>query len=212
VNSLDLSTFFDLSKVSFKDLFKGCTYPWEALQKLPSYVEGLKLGKIHPKIPSNATIVNEEGVHIGEGSIVEPGAYIEGPCYIGKHCLIKNGSYIRSHALIDDHVLIGHCTEVKSSIFLPFAKAPHFNYVGDSIVGNDVNLGAGLICANLRIDNEEVIIHFQGQKLRSGLRKFGAIIGDGCKLGCNCVINPGTLLEPKSVSRPCESLRGIIEK
>ena len=108
---------------------------------------------------------------------MEPGAYIEGPCVIGKACQIRHSAYVRPYVVTGDRCIIGHSSEVKHSILLDGAQAPHFNYVGDSILGNGVNLGAGVICANFRLDHREVIVEIEGNRHETGLRKFGAIVG-----------------------------------
>ena len=111
--------------------------------------------------------------------------------------------------ILSSYCTIGHCTEIKQSLLLKQAKAPHFNYVGDSILGNRVNLGAGFICANVRHDRKEVVVPSLGKKISTGLKKFGAIFGDDCQMGCNGVSNPGTLFLKENTALACESLRGF---
>jgi NDP-sugar pyrophosphorylase family protein len=139
----------------------------------------------------SVTIDESNGpVHIVDGSLIGPGAHIEGPSYIAGE--VRHGAYVRSHSWICRGAVVGHATEVKHSLLLPGAKAPHFNYVGDSILGRDVNLGAGCKLSNLRNDGREIRIHNLG--IDTGLRKFGAILGEGVQIGCNAVCNPGTVL------------------
>ncbi len=200
-------SFFDLSSFSHKELFVLDRPVWESLKGLKSYLESLELGKIDCSIPSNTELVNPESISIGKGTIVESGAYIEGPCVIGKDCQVRHGAYIRGNVLTGDRCIIGHATEVKHAIFLDDSKAPHFNYVGDSILGNHVNIGAGVICANFRLDHGEVIVEVEGKFYKTGLTKFGSVLGDGTQLGCNSVINPGVLLRKGTLSHACSSIQ-----
>lgn len=205
-----LNQFFNLDEYSHASLFEDSQYPWQALERLKSYFTSSKLGKIEVAVPSSVHLVHPELISIGKGTVVEPGAYIEGPCIIGKNCSIRHGAYIRGEVITGDHCVIGHDTEVKHSIFLNSASAAHFNYVGDSILGNKVNLGAGVKCANLRLDHQPIHVFFFHEKIETGLRKLGAIIGDGAQVGCNCVINPGTILGRNSFCFPCLNVYGFI--
>ena len=128
-----------------------------------------------------------------------------GPAYIGPCAVIRHGAYIR----ICGGALVGHASEVKHSILLPGAKAPHFNYVGDSVLGPDVNLGAGVKLSNLRNDGGEVHTRIDGERFATGLRKFGAILGEGCQLGCNAVTNPGVVLGPRCMVMPNTTVTGV---
>ncbi len=136
------------------------------------------------------------------GSIVEPGALIAGPTLIGPNTEVRHGAYLRGEVLTGEGCVIGHTTEVKRAVFLDGAKAGHFAYVGDSILGRQVNLGAGTKLANLRLARGTVRIRYQGELLDTGLRKLGAILGDGVQTGCNSVTNPGTLIGPGSLVLP----------
>lgn len=199
--------FFDLSSFEHRKVFLEHEPVWESLKGLKGYLESIKLGKIECEIPEEVFLVNPELISIGKGTVIEPGAYIEGPSVIGKECQVRHGAYIRGNTLIGDRCIIGHSTEVKHAIFLNDAKAPHFNYVGDSILGNHVNIGAGVICANFRLDHGEVIVEIEGKLHKTGINKFGAVLGDGSQLGCNSVTNPGVLLRKKTYSRACTSIQ-----
>ncbi|NLG83619.1 MAG: glucose-1-phosphate thymidylyltransferase, partial [Firmicutes bacterium] len=141
--------------------------------------------------------------------VVEPGALIEGPTVIGPRCRIRHGAYIRGHCWIGPDCVVGHATELKRVIMFPGAAAPHLAYVGDSILGRRVNLGAGVKTANLKNDRSEVVIKMGTERIPTGLPKFGAVIGDRTQLGCNCVTTPGTLIGPDSLVYPNVMLRGI---
>lgn len=201
--------FFDLSDYAHRDLFADLEYVWEVLQRLPDYVTGIIKPEIQGTILDGAYIIGDQ-IQIGEGSVVEPGAYITGPAIIGKHTVIRNGAYIRGNVLVGDHCVIGHTTEVKGAVLLDYSGAPHFNYVGDSILGNHVNLGAGTKLSNLKITPGIVRIKIDDIIYNSGLRKFGAIIGDSAQTGCNSILNPGTLLGRESVVYPNASVSGYI--
>lgn len=204
------SQFFSLEGYAHRSLFEDCQYPWEALKKLDAYLGSAKLGVIEVEIPASVHLVNPELISIGAGTVIEPGVFIQGPCIIGKNCFIRHGAYIRGDVVTGDHCVIGHDTEVKRSIFLNHASAAHFNYVGDSILGNHINLGAGVKCANLRLDHQSVFVTIHGEKIDTTLVKLGAIVGDHAKVGCNCVINPGTILGRNSFCFPCLNVYGFV--
>lgn len=202
--------FFTLDEYAHAPLFEGCQYPWQALEHLKNYLSSLKLGFIEVDVPPSAYLVHSELISIGMGTVIEPGAYIEGPCIIGKHCTIRHGAYIRGDVIAGDSCVIGHDTEVKHSIFFNSTSAAHFNYVGDSILGNRVNLGAGVKCANLRLDHQPVHVIIDNERINTRLHKLGAIVGDGAQVGCNCVINPGTILGRHSFCFPCLNIYGFV--
>jgi hypothetical protein len=141
-------------------------------------------------------------ISIGEGSVVESGAFIQGPVLIGRQTEIRQGAYLRGGCLVGDRCVVGHTTEMKNSIMMSGAKAGHFAYIGDSILGRECNLGAGTKLANLKLVRTTIRIKGDAGIIDTGLRKFGAILGDGTETGCNCVTSPGTLLGPKSLVTP----------
>lgn len=161
-------------------------------------------------LPEGVFIQNRETVSIGEGTLIEPGVLIQGPCIIGKRCIIRHGAYLRGNVILGDGCQIGHSAEIKHSILFDGAAATHFVYVGDSILGHLANLGAGVKCANLRLDREEVKAFWKGKKVPTGLRKFGAIVGDRVQVGCNAVLNPGTLVGRESFAFPLANVHGEI--
>ena len=150
-----------------------------------------------------------DGVFIHPSAEIGECVKIEGPCYIGKNTVVRHSAYLRKGTWMCEGSLVGHSTEVKNSILLPKSKAPHFNYVGDSILGFGVNLGAGAKLSNVRNDRREVIVTLEGgSKLETGLRKFGALVGDESQLGCNVVTNPGVLICPGTLIPPNETVTG----
>ncbi|QVL55844.1 MAG: UDP-N-acetylglucosamine diphosphorylase [Simkaniaceae bacterium] len=199
--------FFDLQDFLHKDLFKLGLPIWDSLKALKSYLDSWGFGEIECAIPEGVTLVNPGKISIGKGTRIESGSYIEGPCIIGEDSQVRHGAYVRPYVLTGKRCIIGHSTEVKHSILLDGAQAPHFNYVGDSILGKDVNLGAGVICANFRLDRGEVIVEVDGKRFKTDLRKFGAVLGDLSQIGCNSVLNPGVLLHKRTFSRACSSIQ-----
>jgi len=152
-------------------------------------------------IYGGATLVGKE-IFIGEGSVVEPGAFIQGPTMIGRRTEIRQGAYLRGGCLVGDGCVVGHVTEMKNAIMLSGAKAGHFAYIGDSVLGKDCNLGAGTKLANLKMIKGSIKIIYQKKQVDTGLRKLGVIMGDGTETGCNSVTNPGTLLGPRCLVGP----------
>jgi UDP-3-O-[3-hydroxymyristoyl] glucosamine N-acyltransferase len=153
-------------------------------------------------------ILFDSNIRVGEGTVIEPGALVKGPTIIGHNTEIRQGAYIRGNCLIGNRCVVGHTTEVKTSIMLDGAKAGHFAYIGDSILGNDVNLGAGTKLANLKIVQVEMKIRVEGRTYTTGLKKLGAILGDHVETGCNSVTSPGTLLGKASLIYPGVNVPG----
>lgn len=202
--------YFNLTDFPFAQIFNDIDKVWEVLPKIKSYIKDYANYKIFGKISHDATI-EKECVFIGENSIIEPYVYIQGFTLIGKNTTVRQGAYIRGNAIIGDNCVVGHTTEIKNSIMLNGAKAAHFAYIGDSILGSNVNLGAGTKLANLKIKTKDNYVNVKiGDVIYStGLKKFGAVLGDNVELGCNVVTSPGTLIGPNTVSYACVSLRGF---
>ena len=203
------SDFLDLQHCAHPDLFADCAYVWDALKKLKSYFKSHSFGHSgsftrvgNPYIDSN--------VIIGDDTLIEDGAMILGPAIIGSHCHIRHGAYIRDHVLIGNGCVIGNACEVKHSIILDGCEIPHFNYVGDSILGVKVHLGAGVKISNAKLDQKSICVKAQGREIETGLKKFGAVIGDYAQIGCNAVLNPGSLIGRSSRIYPCVSWRGFL--
>jgi len=190
---LSPETFFDLEGFAHRALFKDLLAVWEALPRISAYIQQFH-GSMNGTVSEGAFLVNKESIFMGKGSLVEPGAYIQGPCIIGEGCEIRHGAYIRGNVILGDRAVVGHATEVKNSVFLNHAVAAHLSYVGDSILGHRTNLGAGTKCANLRFDEKPITLSLEGTLIHTGLRKLGLILGDESQTGCNSVTNPGTLI------------------
>lgn len=201
--------FFDLENFAHKDIFSGCAHVWDALKKIAPYLKGHLKPALHNDALGFPFI--DDQVFIGKGTIVEDGAMIKGPAIIGANCEIRHGAYIRGNVIIGDHCVVGNSSEIKNSLLLDHAEVPHFNYVGDSVLGNYSHLGAGAICSNLKLDKTNVIIRHGGRDIDTGLRKFGAILGDHAQAGCNCVLNPGSVIGRNSILYPVTQWRGVLE-
>lgn len=196
--------FFDLGDCYFADIFEGTENVWEVLTKIEPYIKKqFSSGKL------KGNYREKEYVFVGERTVIEEGAYIKGPAIIGKNCIIAHGAYIRENVILGDGVRIWHGTEIKQSIMLSNAIGIHLGYIGDSIIGSSVNIAAGTIIANLRLDKQVVSIRNGEEKIETGLKKFGAIIGDGSQIGVNAVFNPGTLLGKYTIVYPLTSVSGV---
>ncbi len=199
--------FFDVGDFAHTEVFTEEEPVWAALGKrLVEYLEAWNDWTIHSDVPQGVHLMGDR-IFIGPGCRIEPGALIVGPAILEEGVEIRTGAYVRQNVVLCAGSLVGAHSEVKGSILLPGAKAPHQAYVGDSILGRDVNLGAGTICSNVKNVGREVSFHAGGETVHTGLRKFGAILGDGCKTGCNTVLNPGVLMGPGSVTYTNASIR-----
>jgi NDP-sugar pyrophosphorylase family protein len=201
-------TFFELEGFAHAELLRPSAPVWEALgRRLEEYLEQWDDWSIQIELAEGVHLLGDR-IHIAAGCSVEPGAVIVGPAIVGEGAQIRTGAYVRQNVILGPGSLVGAHSEVKGSILLPGAKAPHQAYVGDSILGRDVNLGAGTICSNVKNVGREISFNAGGELVHTGLRKFGAVLGDGCKTGCNTVLNPGVLMGPSSVTYTNASIRG----
>jgi NDP-sugar pyrophosphorylase family protein len=199
--------FFELEGFAHPDLLLPDEPVWSALgQRLVDYLEGRRDWEIHVELPAGVHLLGDR-IAIAPGCRIEPGAVIVGPAVLDEGVEIRTGAYIRQNVVLAAGSMVGAHSEVKGSILLPGAKAPHQAYVGDSILGRDVNLGAGTICSNVKNVGREVSFSAGGETIHTGLRKFGVILGDGCMTGCNTVLNPGVLMGPGSVTYTNASIR-----
>ena len=200
--------YLSLDKTAHSKLFENQKYVWDALKQIASYLQfrlkpavfGELLGK--PYIGSH--------VFVGAGTIVEQGAVLKGPAWIGENCHIRSGCYVRENVIVGDGVVLGNSCEFKNSIIFNDAQVPHFNYVGDSILGYKSHLGAGVILSNVKLDHSEITVAANDGQIGTGLTKFGAIIGDRTEIGCNAVINPGSLLGRDCIVYPQTNFRGVL--
>ena len=169
----------------------------------------VQIGSNHPSGVQFVSIDERKGpVHVADGATIEPHVHLIGPCLVEADATIRSHAYVREYTWMMPGSLLGHASESKHSLFLPGAKAPHFNYVGDSILGSNVNLGAGVKLSNLRNDGQHIAIWLDDVRRETGLRKFGAILGDNAQLGCNAVTNPGTVLGQSCMVHPNTTVSG----
>jgi NDP-sugar pyrophosphorylase family protein len=199
---------FDFSQTEHAALFDGCTHAWEALKKIKAYVAANAKPSLHNKVEGVAYIGDQ--VFIGEGTVVEDGAMIKGPAIIGKNCQIRHNAYIRDSVIVGDGCVVGNSCELKNVLLFNGCQVPHFNYVGDSILGYKAHLGAGVIASNLKSLPGNVMVEMEGVPFDTGLRKFGALIGDGAEVGCNSVLNPGSIIGRGAMIYPGVNWRGIL--
>lgn len=202
------SDYLDLTRTQHGILFPTEEPVWTALTRIESYLEFRLQAEVRTIIPPGAFI--SEDVFIDEGTTIEPGVVIKGPAWIGKNCMLRAGCYIRENVIVGKGCVLGNSCEFKNCVIFDNCEIPHYNYVGDSILGHKAHLGAGVVLSNLRLDHGEIVIDDGKQLVPTGLRKFGAIIGDYAEIGCNSVINPGSLIGRRSIVYPLSSFNGIL--
>jgi NDP-sugar pyrophosphorylase family protein len=201
------SKFLDLNHTEHRMLFENASNVWDALKQITSYLQFRLKPSIQGRTIGKPFISG--AVFIGKGTVIEQGAMIKGPAWIGEGCEIRNGCYIRENVIVGSGCVLGNSCEFKNSIIFDEAQIPHFNYVGDSIVGYRGHLGAGVILSNVKLDRSEIIVHTPEGLIPTGLKKFGAVIGDRAEIGCNSVINPGSLIGRNTILYPGTQWRGI---
>lgn len=196
------SEFFALppSLARFAKFFPASATPWDWLKQIGAALESVEPSVPAGKIPANVHLEGKVWLH--PTVRLPPYAVIQGPACIGAHTQIRPGAFIRGHVIVGENCVLGNSSEFKNCLLLDGVQAAHFNYVGDSLLGNGAHLGAGVICSNLRLDQREVKVRLPGGTVGTGLKKFGAVIGDRAEIGCNAVLNPGTLLGPGALVLP----------
>jgi NDP-sugar pyrophosphorylase family protein len=200
-------TLLDLDHTDHRKLFENCPNAWDALRQIGSYLQFRLKPAIEGRLIGKPFISG--AVFIGKGSVIEHGAMIKGPAWIGEGCEIRNGCYVRENVIVGNGVMMGNSSEFKNSIIFDEAEIPHFNYVGDSIVGYKGHLAAGVILSNVRLDRGEIMVTSQGIMVPTGLKKFGAIIGDRAEIGCNAVLSPGSIIGRDCLMYPGTQWRGV---
>ena len=201
--------FLDLSRTEHQIIFENVEDVWQALPKIAAYLQFRLKPGINGKLLGRPFVGN--AVFVGKGSVIEQGAMIKGPAWIGEDCQIRNGCYIRENVIIGNGVVAGNSCEFKNCLVFDKANVPHFNYVGDSILGYGAHLGAGAILSNVKLDHTPVsVVRPDGSLVATGLRKFGAIVGDYAELGCNSVLSPGSIIGRRSIVYPGMQWRGVL--
>lgn len=202
--------YFDLEQTDHRALFEEVIYVWEAIKHIKDYLKFRLKPKIECEVIGSPFISDQ--VYIGAGTVVEPGAFIKGPAWIGSNCTVRHGAYIRENVIVGDGAVLGNSCEFKNCLLFNKAEVPHFSYVGDSILGHKAHLGAGVICSNLRLDRREVRVRYNEKVYETGLQKFGAIVGDEAEVGCNSVLNPGSVLSSKVLVAPGTVWKGVLDR
>jgi NDP-sugar pyrophosphorylase family protein len=199
---------FDLTQTGFAEIFDGCEFAWDAIKKIAPYLAANLKPDLRNQCEGCAFI--GKNVFIGEGTVVEDGVMTKGPAIIGKNCQIRHNAYLRENVIIGDDCVVGNSSELKNSLLFNGAQVPHFNYVGDSILGHRAHLGAGVKISNIKLLPGNILVELDGQPFDTGLRKFGALLGDGAEAGCNAVLNPGSILGRGAIIYPNVFWRGIL--
>jgi len=202
------ASLFDLSQTEHADIFSDCKFAWDVLPKIAAYVAA----KVRPKLLNHCegrAYIGDK-VFIGAGTVVEDGAMIKGPAIIGKNCQIRHNAYIRDNVIIGDDCVVGNASELKNAFLFNHAAVPHFNYVGDSVLGFRAHLGAGVKISNFKLFGDSVTVQAHGETFATGLRKFGALLGDRAEVGCNAVLNPGAILGRDAMVYPNVNWRGVL--
>ncbi len=193
---------FECQTPYLRELFDAAEYPWEMLPKIKDYAKKLIENGL------NGFTEISDGVFVGRNVKIYPTATIEGPAIIGHGTEIRPGAFIRGSVITGENCVIGNSSELKNCVLLDKVQVPHYNYVGDSVLGNYAHMGAGSICSNLKSDGKPVVIHGE-ESYTTGLRKIGAILGDHADIGCGCVLNPGTIIGKNTSVYPLNALRGV---
>ena len=198
---------YNLDETIAKDLLKEATYPWEVLPKISDFI--LELGK---KIDQSKYNKVGEDIWIAKSAKIAPTAYIAGPAIIGENAEIRHCAFIRGKVIVGENAVVGNSTELKNVILFNNVQVPHYNYVGDSILGYKAHMGAGSITSNVKSDKKLVVVKNRNKKIETGLKKFGAMIGDEVEVGCGSILNPGTVIGKQSNIYPLSSVRGVVQE
>ncbi len=196
---------YNLNETIAKKLLESITYPWEALNKIGDYI--IELGKT---LDPEKYEKKGEDIWIAKTAKIMPSAYIQGPCIIGEKAEIRHCAFIRGKVIVGEETVVGNSTELKNVILFNKALVPHYNYVGDSILGYKAHMGAGSITSNVKSDKKLVIVKNGKEQIETGIKKFGAMIGDEVEVGCSSVLNPGTVVGKNTNIYPLSSVRGVI--
>lgn len=200
-----IENLYNLEQTIAKDIFEGVTYPWEVLPKIEEFI--ISLGKTLDK---NEYEEKGENIWIAKSAKVAPTAYIAGPAIIGKNAEIRHCAFVRGKAIVGEGAVVGNSTELKNVILFNKVQVPHYNYVGDSILGYKSHMGAGSITSNVKSDKKLVIVKNGKEQIETGLKKFGAMLGDEVEVGCGSALNPGTVIGKHTNIYPLSSVRGVV--
>ncbi len=202
---LKTSDLFDLTHTLAADLLEGTEYPWEALGGIKQFI--IEIGQT---LPADEYEEVSEHVWIARDAKIYPNNYIAGPCIIGHETEVRPGAFVRGSALVGSHCVVGNSTELKNVILFDNVQVPHYNYVGDSILGYRSHMGAGSITSNVKSDKKLIVVRCGDERIETGLKKMGAMLGDFVEVGCNSVLNPGTVIGRNSNVYPTSCVRGTV--
>lgn len=202
---LTIQDLYDLNHTAAKDYLMQFTYPWESLDGIKDLI--LSLGE---HLPEDEYDEVSEHVWVHKTAHVFPSAYLGAPCIIGPHTEVRHCAFVRGSALVGADCVVGNSCELKNVIIFDHVEVPHYNYVGDSILGFHSHMGAGSITSNVKSDRKNIVVHNGGENIETGRHKFGAMLGDYVEVGCNSVLNPGTVIGPHSRVYPVSCVRGVI--
>lgn len=200
-----IANLLDLNETIAKELFEGKTYPWEVLPEIGDFI--VKLGKT---LDPEEYEYREGDIWIAKSAKVAPTACINGPVIIGKDAEVRHCAFIRGKAIIGEGAVVGNSTELKNAVLFNKVQVPHYNYVGDAVLGYKSHMGAGSICSNVKSDKKLVVVKSGDEKIETGLKKFGAMLGDNVEVGCGSVLNPGTVIGRCTNIYPLSSVRGCV--
>ena len=200
-----IKNLYNLDETIASKIFEGATYPWEVLPKIEEFIK--ELGNT---LSSEEYEKRGEDIWIAKTATIAPTAYIKGPAIIGKNAEIRHCAFIRGKAIVGEGAVVGNSTELKNVILFNKVQVPHYNYVGDSILGYKAHMGAGSITSNVKSDKKLVVVNNKEEKRETGLKKFGAMLGDNVEIGCGSVLNPGTVIGKNTNVYPLSSVRGVV--
>ena len=205
LEALTVKENYSLDQTIAKDIFNGVTYPWEVLPKISNFI--LELGAT---LSEDEYEKRGENVWVAKSAKVAPTAFINGPAIIGKDAEVRHCAFIRGNAIVGEGSVVGNSTELKNVILFNKVQVPHYNYVGDSVLGYKSHMGAGSITSNVKSDKKLVVVKVGEEKIETGMKKFGAMLGDEVEVGCGSVLNPGTVVGNHSNIYPLSSVRGFV--
>lgn len=205
MEELKVHRLYNLDETIAKELFEGAQFPWELLSEIGSFIE-----KLGASLPAEIFEKKGENIWIAKSAKIAPSACINGPCIIDEDAEIRHCAFIRGNAIVGKGAVVGNSTELKNVILFNKVQVPHYNYVGDSILGYKAHMGAGSITSNVKSDKTLVEVKYGTGKIETGLKKFGAMLGDCVEVGCNSVLNPGTVIGRESNVYPTSCVRGFV--
>ncbi|MCF0146487.1 MAG: UDP-N-acetylglucosamine pyrophosphorylase [Eubacterium sp.] len=200
-----IKELLNLEETIAAELFEGKVYPWEVLPLIHDYI--LRTG---PQLPESEYEERGENIWVAKDAVIWPTVSLTGPCIVDKGAQLRQCAFIRGNAVIGKGAVVGNSTELKNVILFNKVEAPHYNYVGDSILGFHAHMGAGSITSNIKSDRRNIVVKDGDEKIETGMRKIGAILGDFCEIGCGSVLNPGSVIGRDTIVYPLSSVRGVV--